>query len=164
MKQDRFLLGILVGIGLLIVVALGLFFTRQDTQEYRTDDTPEAIVHNYSLALFRDEHEKAYGYLAEGETKPTYNEFRESFLNHYVDPGNTGLEIGETEIEGDQAFVVLYLIYNSSDPFSSGYRGTETARLERQNGEWKLVQMPYSFWAYDWYEPTPVPPVVVPAK
>ena len=157
MKQDRFLLGILVGIGILIVIAVGMFLTRQDTQEYRADDTPEAVVHNYALALYQGEHQKAYSYLAEDEHKPTYNEFRESFLNHYVDPSNAGLEIGETEIDGNQAFVVLYLIYNPNDPFSSGYRSTETARLERQGGEWKLLQMPYNFWAYDWYEPTPEP-------
>ena len=157
MKQDRFLLGILIGIGVLVLVALGLFFTRQDTQEYRTDDSPEAVVHNYALALYWGDHEKAYGYLAEDKRKPTYNEFRESFLNGYVDPDNAGLELGETEIEDDQAFVVIYLIYNPSDPFSSGWRGTETARLERQNGEWKIKQMPYNFWNYSWYEPTPVP-------
>lgn len=152
MKQDRFLLGILVGIGVLVLVAVALFFARQDTQEYVADDTPEGVVHNYALALYRDDHEKAYGYLAEDEYKPTYNKFREAFLIHYVDPSKAGLEIGKTEIEDDQAFVVVHLIYGPSDPFTSGYRGTETARLERQDGEWKLLQMPYNFWAYDWYE------------
>ena len=162
MKQDRFLIGILVGIGALIVLALGLFFTRQDTQEYVSDDTPEGVVRNYALALYKDEYEKAYGYLADTDNKPTYNEFREDFLNHYVDPSNAGLEIGETEIDGDQAFVVLYIIYSPSDPFSSSYRGTESARLERQGGEWKLLQMPYNFWSYNWYQPTPEPPAVLP--
>ena len=157
MKQDRFLLGILVGIGVLVLVALALFFTRQDTPEYRVDDTPEGVVHNYALALYRGDHEKAYGYLADDENKPTYNEFRESFFIDYMDPGKVGLEIGGAEIEGDQAFVVLHLINGPSDPFSSGYRWTETARLERQGGEWKLLQMPYNFWDYGWYEPTPFP-------
>jgi len=45
MKQDRFLVGILVGIGVLVVIALGLFFTRQDKQEYISDDTPKGVVH-----------------------------------------------------------------------------------------------------------------------
>lgn len=158
MKQDRFLLGILVGIGILVVVALTLFFTRQDTQEYISDDTPEGVVHNYALALYRGDHEKAYGYLAEAENKPTYNEFRESLFDAYLNPGEAGLEIGEADIEGDQAFVVLNLVYGPSGPFSSGYSNSGTARLERQDGEWKLLEMPYSFWAYNWYEPTPLPP------
>ena len=157
MKQDRFLLGILVGIGVLVIVALGLFFTRQDTQEYVSDDTPDGVVHNYSLAIYREDYEKAYGYLGDAKDKPTFSEFQTPFFNHYVDPRNVGLEIGESKIAGEEAFVTLYLIYNTSDPFSSSYRGTETAHLERQNGRWKILQMPYSFWSYDWYQPTPEP-------
>jgi hypothetical protein len=157
MKQDRFLVGILVGIGVLVIVALTLFFTRQDKQEYVSEDTPEGVVHNYTLAVYREEYEKAYGYLAEAENKPTYNEFRQAFFNHFVDPSNAGLELGETEIVGDEAYVTVSLIYNPTDPFSSGYRNTETARLERQNGAWKLLQMPYNFWSYDWYQPKPEP-------
>lgn len=157
MKQDRFLFGILVGIGILVIVALGLFFTRQDTQEYVADDTPEGVVHNYSLAVYREDYEKAYGYLGEAKNKPTYSEFQTPFFNHYVDPRNVGLEIGESKIADEEAFVTLFLIYNTSDPFSSSYRGTETAHLERQNGQWKIMQMPYSFWSYDWYQPTPEP-------
>jgi hypothetical protein len=34
MKQDKFLTGILIGIGVLIVIALALFFTRKDTKQY----------------------------------------------------------------------------------------------------------------------------------
>jgi hypothetical protein len=152
MKQDRFLLGILVGIGILVLAALALFFTRQDRAEYQAEDTPDGVVHNYALALYRGDLQQAYGYLAEAPYKPTYNEFREAYFDRFIDPNNVGLEIGETEIEGDQAFVLLYLVHSPSDPFSSGYRGTETARLERQEGAWKIRSMPYQFWAYDWYE------------
>ena len=157
MKQDRFLVGILVGIGVLVIVALALYFTRQDKQEYVAEDTPEGVVHNYALAVYRGEYEKAYGYLAEMENKPTYNEFRQAFFNHFIDPSNAGLELGESEIAGDEAYVTLYMIYNPTDPFSNSYRNTDTARLERQNGAWKLLQMPYNFWSYDWYQPKPEP-------
>jgi len=162
MKQDRFLVGILVGIAVLVVVALTLFFTRQDKQEYVADDTPEGVVHNYALAVFNEDYEKAYAYLAESANKPTYNEFRQAFFNNYINPENAGLELGETKIAGEEAYVTVYLVYNPSDPFSSSYRNTETARLERQNGEWKLLQMPYNFWSYEWYQPTPEPPIVAP--
>lgn len=157
MKQDRFLIGILVGIGVLIVIALGLFFTRQDTQEYVSDDTPEGVVHNYSLAVYQEDYEKAYEYLGDAKNKPTFSEFQKAFFNHYVDPRNVGLEVGESKIAGEEAFVTLYLIYNTSDPFSSSYRGTETAHLEKQKGQWKLLQMPYNFWSYDWYQEPPKP-------
>jgi len=152
MKQDRFLLGIVIGIGVLAVVALGLFFMRQDTQEYLTSNSPEAVVHNYVLALTNKEYEKAYGYLADLENKPTYEEFRQSFFNHMVSSEGIGVDIGTAEIHADEATVEMNLMYSSGDPFSNNYNNTDRALLVLQNGEWKLSSMPYNFWDYNWYQ------------
>jgi hypothetical protein len=153
MKQDRFLLGILIGIGVLIVVALGLFFTRQDTQEYQTADTPDAVVFNYVLAVTERDYEKAYGYLADLDHKPTYDEFRQSFFNGMVSPQGVGVDVGEATIHGDEASVEMNMIYAASDPFSSGYSNADHALLVRQDDAWKISSMPYNFWDYNWYQP-----------
>jgi len=156
MKQDRFLTGILVGIGVLVVVALAVFFTRKDSQTYVADDTPEGVVHNYVLAVLNKDYEKAYGYLAELKYKPTYEEFRRAFLNGEVNPQNQAVDIGASDIAGDTATVELQLITNSSDPFSTGYRNQQTADLVKQEGAWKLTLMPqYNFWGYNWYVEPP---------
>jgi len=156
MKQDRFLTGILIGIGVLIVVALAVFFTRTDTQTYVSEDVPEGVVHNYVLAVLNKDYEKAYSYLADLENKPTIDEFRRAFLNGEVNPQDQAVDIGESETFGDTATVELALIYNSSDPFSTGYRNTQTAQLLKQNGTWKLTFMPeYNFWGYNWYMEVP---------
>jgi len=84
MKQDKFLTGILIGVGALVVLALVLFFTRQDKRDYLAEDTPEGVAHNYVLAVLNKDYEKAYGYLADLKYKPTYDEFRQSFLNGMV--------------------------------------------------------------------------------
>jgi hypothetical protein len=157
MKQDRFLIGILVGIAVLVVISLFVFFTRKDNQTYTSEDTPQGIVQNYVVALHKRDYQKAYGYLADLQYKPNYDKFRESFLNHSVDPTNAGLEIGKSEVSEDTASVELGVIYNPSDPFSSGYRNSDYAQLVRQQGAWKLKQMPFNFWAYDWYQPTTEP-------
>jgi len=152
MKQDRFLTGILIGIGVLIVIALAVFFTRKDTQTYVSDDLPEGVVHNYVLSVLNKDYEKAYSYLSELENKPTFDEFRRAYLNGEVNPDDRGVDVGESEVFGDTATVDISLIYNSSDPFSTGWRDTQTAQLLKQNGEWKLTLMPqYYFWGYDWY-------------
>ncbi|HEY5728892.1 MAG TPA: hypothetical protein VIS72_02505 [Anaerolineales bacterium] len=156
MKQDRFLTGILIGVGVLVVVALAVFFTRTDTQTYVSEDAPEGVVHNYVLAILNKDYEKAYGYLADLEYKPTYEEFRRPFLNGYVRPEDTAVDVGKSEISRDEASVEVSQIYNSSDPFSTGYRDTQRAILVRQNGTWKLSNMPaYNFWYYDWYQEVP---------
>ncbi len=152
MKQDKFLTGILIGVGALILLALGLFFTRQDKREYIADNVPEGVAHNYVLAILNKDYEKAYGYLVELKYKPTYEDFRSSFFNGAVSPNDTGVDIGKTEINGDEAIVTLTLFYSYSDPFSSGYESVDRALLVEQNGDWKLNSMPYNFWDYNWYQ------------
>ena len=157
MKQDRFLIGILIGIAILVVLSLALFFMRKDGEEYIADDTPEGVVHNYVVALHKLDYEKAYSYISEKENKPTFETFRQAFIINMVSPKNVGLEIGTADIRGDDATVSLNTIYNSGDPFSGAYRSNESALLINQNGQWKLEQLPYNFWAYDWYQPVYVP-------
>jgi len=156
MKQDKFLTGILIGIGALILLALVLFFMRQDSKrEYAADSTPDGVVHNYVLAVLKKDYQKAYSYLADLEHKPTYEEFRQSFFNGGTDPNNVGMDVGVVEINKDEAVVTLAMYYNSSDPFSSRYSTPERALLVKQNGAWKLNSMPYNFWNYNWYQDVP---------
>lgn len=152
MKQDKFLTGILIGIGVLIVLALVLFFTRQDKQDYVAEDTPAGVVNNYVLAMLNKDYEKAYTYLADLDNKPTYDTFRQSFLNGNVNPQDVGIDIGETDITNDEAYVNLMIFYSYSDPFSSRSGSPDRANLVRQNGAWKLSYMPYNFWDYNWYQ------------
>ncbi len=152
MKQDKFLTGILIGIGVLIALALALFFTRQDKRDYLPEDTPEGVAHNYALAVINKDYEKAYGYLADLKYKPTYEEFRQSFLNGMVNPDGMGLDVGNAEIHGDEAVVNLTLYYSYSDPFSTRTGTPERALLVEQDGEWKVSSMPYSFWDFNWYQ------------
>lgn len=152
MKQDKFLTGILVGIGVLVILALALFFTRQDKRDYLPEDAPEGVVHNYVLAILNKDYQKAYGYMAELKNKPTYEEFRQSFLNGMVNPSNTGMDVGKAVINGDEAVVELTIYYSYNDPFSSRYGSSDRALLVQQDGAWKVSSLPYSFWDYNWYQ------------
>jgi hypothetical protein len=52
--------------------------------------------------------------------------------------------------------VEVVLIYNPSDPFSTGYRDVQRALLVKQGGKWKISSMPgYYFWEYSWYTDQP---------
>lgn len=156
MKQDRFLTGILIGIAVLVVVALAVFFLRRDTQTYISEDAPEGVVHNYVLAVLNDDYDRAYGYLAELENKPTFEQFRDAFVTGTVNPDSSAVDVGASQINGDTASVEVAIIYNPSDPFSTGYRDVQRALLVRQDEAWKLSAMPtYYFWDYSWYQDLP---------
>src|ERR671919_1786336 len=109
MRQDRFLTGILIGIAILVVLALAVFFIRSDTQTYISEDAPEGVVHNYVVAVLNKDYEKAYNYLADLDHKPTYEQFRDAFLTGVVNPDNATVDIGDSETDGDTASVEVVM-------------------------------------------------------
>jgi hypothetical protein len=152
MKQDRFLLGILVGIGVLIAIAIVVFFTRQQQVDYRSGAAPDDVVHNYVLALMEKDFERAYGYLAQLDGKPTFEGFRASFLAGRPTSRQTGIRIGAVEITGESAAVEIVMIHTPGDPFSSGYESAGSAQLVRLHGQWRISSLPaYDFWDFSWY-------------
>jgi hypothetical protein len=156
MKQDRFLVGILIGIAVLIVAALVVFFVRQDRLAYMSDDTPDGVVHNYVLAVLNKDFQKAYNYLADLDHKPTFDEFRQAFAVGRLTPGDAGIKVGSADVTGDSASVDVSMLYTPSDPFSAGTDNVGSAELIRQNGAWKISSMPvYNLWDYGWYQAPP---------
>jgi len=153
MKNDKFLIGIVVGIILLAAAAIGLVLARGQQEAYVADDTPAGVVHNYFLAIQRKEYEKAYGYLADDlKSKPTLDQFSSVVKNQYY-AAESSLKIGETTLAGDRATVELSITtYNGGGPFDSNrYTSPNAALLRRTaNGEWKLTEYPYPYWSYDW--------------
>ena len=161
MKQDRFLMGILIFIGVLVVAALALFFFRQGSQVYGTEDTPEGVIRNYALSLQKQDYQRAYSYLADKDNKPTYDTFSRAFLTHQVDVSSNALQVGSVQfISSGEATVSISVVYAGSGPFSQGWSSNDTATLVQQGGAWKISYMPYPFFSYDWYlpvQPTPLP-------
>ena len=156
MRQDRFLTGILIGIALLIVAALVVFFTRHNQTNYLPESTPDGVVHNYVLAVLQKDYQKAYGYLADMDKKPTFAEFRQAFAVGRLSPADNGIKVGKASVTGNDASVEVSMVYSPGDPFSSGYNNVGTAQLVRQSGAWKISSMPtYNMWDYGWYQPTP---------
>lgn len=154
MKKDRFLIGILVGIGVLITAALVVFFIRQgDGQTYVENNTPDGVVHNFVLALQKGDFQKAYGYLADEEGKPAFGDFRSFFSTDYNGPKDYGIQItGWDEDLDNSAWVDVTTVQISPGPFSGVNRNNSVAHLIKNGkGDWKIESMPYPFWGWDWY-------------
>jgi hypothetical protein len=161
--RDRFLLGILGSIVALALLAVGLFFLRQGSQDYVSDDTPQGVLRNYVLALEKRDFERAYGYLRQGEGKPDFNRFREDFLARRLDLSGSAVQIGEAQPSGEDALVSLVVIRNGNGPFSDVYREPNTAVLVKdKTGAWKISTMPSPYWGWDWYNPQLMKPTAAP--
>jgi hypothetical protein len=65
------------------------------------------------------------------------------------------MKIGDVTITGDNAGVPLTLIHANGGPFQDSYRDIQTATLKQTPSGWKITNMPYPFWDYSWYQPTP---------
>lgn len=154
MKQDRFLIAILVVIVLLIGATLGVFFLRQDIITYEGGNTPEAVVHDYILAVLKKDYTKAYTYLADLKDKPTYEFFQTAFATGELQPQNVEFKTGSTQITGDNATVEINMNFQAGGPFASGYQNAGQAVLVQQNGAWKISNIPQgNVWGWNWYQP-----------
>lgn len=159
MKNDRFLIGIVLGILLLVIIAVLVVMTRSQTEEYIADDTPAGVVHNYFLALQRQDYDKAHSYLSdELKAKPDLDQFITS-VDNFNNRSEEALKIGESTVDDDRAQVQVSITSYSrrGGPFGLGgdnYTNWDTAHLRvTADGDWKLIQFPYPYWGYDWNQP-----------
>ncbi len=150
MKEDRFLTIILAFIALLVLLSLGIFFAQQDNSAYIAEDTPDGVVHNYIVALLQEDYDRAYGYLAEEKYKPDYAAFAAFCASQHI--GTIGYRIQDVKEFSNTAYVNISIDGGATGPFSERYEYTEQAHLIKQEGKWKLLQMPYELWEWSWYQ------------
>lgn len=157
MKDDKFLIGIVAGIILLVVVSLAVVLLRSPENEaYIADDTPAGVVHNYFLAVQRKEFEKAYGYLSDDlKSKPALDEFIRE-MDNAGRGQEMALSIGDTRLGDVHTQVdVTITTYRSGTLFdSSSYTSQNTVYLRAagDGSQWKITQFPYPYWGYYWDE------------
>ena len=158
-STDKFLIGIVVGVIILIGAAFAVAFLRP-APTFQPDDTPAGVAHNYLLALQKKEYERAYGYLS--PTLENYPDSVDKFIDNIDDydwqfrdlqEGAITVAVETTDITGERAEVVVREnhfrqggLFNSSQ-----YDRTFDMRLRLdsdQNG-WKIVDSD-SYWVRCW--------------
>lgn len=158
MRRDRFLMGILIGIAVLVALSLAVYLTRRSNWNYGPENTPEGVTRNYVAALQRGDYGRALTYLSDFENKPDLSQFTRPFTDYQNrDISLTGVEVTSTSIaeDGKSALVYLSLLHSGNGPFDQGYRENNSAELVLEKGGWKIRNMPYPFWNYEWSSPSP---------
>lgn len=156
MNTDRSLWGVLTVIGLVVVLALAIFFARQGGPEYAQGDEPVDVVMNYVLALQAADYRKAYDYMAEDPAKPEFSDFRQIFLQRELDLEGMAIQIGESAVGAGQASVEVTLLWAGGNPVNPVLRTQDLAWMVQQDNEWKLASLPSPYWLASWYsQPLP---------
>ena len=155
---DKFLIGIVASIVILVVVVFLVVLLRPEP-EYRDEDIPEAVVHNYLLALQKGEYERALDNLSSSvnHAPKDVNEFVEdidgcSYRFRGLDR-DISLIIDSTDIKGDRAEVqIKQTIFYSGDMFGSNLHESEfEMTLKQQKNTWKLITGD-RYWCSCWNE------------
>jgi len=155
-STDKFLIGIVGGVILLIVVAFAVAFLRPKPT-YLPDDTPEGVAHNYLFALQQKDYARAYGYLS--PTISGYPKSAEVFADDvndyswYFGEASNTLQVESSSTTGNRAVVsVRETVFYEGGLFnSSQYANTfeMTLRRDPKSGAWKIVESD-SYWAWCW--------------
>jgi len=152
---DKLLIGIVVSIGLLVVVAFVVVLT-QPEPEYLNSDLPEAIVHNYLLALRKGEYKRAYEYLSPSlkgypESVEVFEDDVNDSYSFDFDKHDVTIDTQSSTIRGNSATVeVLETSFTGGGLFSSGNINRRfEMKLRQENGGWKLVDGD-RYWDYCW--------------
>ncbi len=156
-ETDRFLVGIVVGVLLLVVVALVVVALRP-LPTYKDENTPEGVAHDYLLALQRQDYARAYGCLS--PTLKGYPSSADAFMasvrsNSWafsVDDESVGLAVQSVRpVSADIADVIVEETRSSgSNVWSRGtYASTFRMEVRRQDGTWKITHSE-RYWAWCW--------------
>ena len=161
-RHKRVLLFTGIGVVLscaLIVGLLILLAPRIGRRGYQSGDSPEAVAHNYLMALVRQDYGRAYGYLS--STLLQYPDALDIFIRdlerhdllplYELDPC---VYVEGVEVNADQAEVELRVQYN--DPCLRGMEVQNLSfnrvqmRLEQVEGGWRIVDSDGSFFYRCW--------------
>jgi len=151
-SKDRFLIGIVVGVLLLVVVAF-VVVLRRPAPSYRAEDTPEGVAHNYLLALRLGEYDRAYGYLSSTLEGYPINAAQfaddveqQRWLFHLDD--DVTLVVESAQINGEMATAVIQetTFYNGGLFNNNQYTNTFNMHLIRSGASWHIDKADSYWW------------------
>lgn len=143
-KNDRFLIAIVAGAGLLLVAAF-IFALLRPEPDYRADDSPENVVHNYLLAIETRDYSRAYTYLSpylQGYP-PDLNTFIQDIERNpwnFRRDVDHSLVVQSSRASGEETIVTVRLVeYFNNLPFGSQPNtSTFIMRLNKVGTRWVL--------------------------
>ena len=138
-RPDRTLIVILSVIGVLVIVALAVVFSRGEPK-LLDESTPAGVVQRYSAAVISGDEDAAVEYLT-----PALREGCDTYEPTYVE--NVRVTLGSTTERADSADVNVFIVttYDGGGPFGpSESEVQENFNLDKVDGQWLISTTPWS--------------------
>ena len=153
--SNKFLIGIVIGIVLLVIVTFFVVMMRPEPT-YQDDGAPDGAAHNYLLAIQNKDYEPAISYIPE---KYRYPEDADDMADTITKDSwrfdmddDFSLAVESVDMRGEEKAVVTVrktTFYNSGLMGSGQSTRTFTLDMELENGMWK-VSDGESYWSNCW--------------
>lgn len=157
-KPDKFLIGIVVFVVLLVVVAFSVALLRPKAT-YQADDKPEGVAFNYLFALQQGDYERAYGYLSPSIIH--YPRDLDTFTNDVQDNTwmfnglnntSTTLEVDSAQITGKRAYIKIRETSFYENGLFDSNQSTNIFKMtlrQEEDDSWKIIDSD-SYWTWCW--------------
>ncbi len=135
-------------LAVIVILTLGLaavaayLTSSQETREYMPT-SPEGVVQMYLRDVIKGKNEDATVFLSQ-ESRCDATDLDRSWM-----PENVRVNLRETQIEGDRAFVEVAADISSGGPFDDYYTENHTFRLARESGVWRILGIPWPMYSCD---------------
>jgi hypothetical protein len=158
---DRLLAVMVAAVIVLAVVAFVLAINQTEPTYVEPEDTPEAVVHNYLLALRLGDNERARGYLypelegypqSEQEFVETVSRYRWQFP---TEDTASAFDVGRSEVTGDLAVLeVEETRFTEAGLVDTGQVYEDfVVQLKRAGGAWRISHSE-RYWTECWEDPS----------
>jgi len=140
--QTNTVLTFVVAATLLLAAVAAFLSSTQETKEF-SSNSPERVVQQYLKAVIDGKYESAASNLS--QTSPCdATDIDRSWM-----PESVRVNLKDSSIEGDKAFISVDVDLSSGGPFDDYYSETHNFRLERENGVWKILGIPWPMYSCD---------------
>jgi len=154
-STDKFLIGIVVGVILLVVVAFVVALA-QPKPTYQSEDTPEGVAYNYLFALQQEDYARAYSYLSSALRgyPPSAEKFTKSITDNawtFRRDGSPTLNVESARVSSNRATISMReRRFGGGGLFSSSeYTSSFEMQLVRESGRWK-IESSQRYWLRCW--------------
>lgn len=133
-------LTVIVLFTILLAAVAAFLGTNRNQAEYSVK-TPEGVIQRYLAAVIDGRNDKAAQFFV-ANSNCDASDLDRSWISETI-----RVNLVESDIEGNQAFVEVAIDISSGGPFDDYYTEDHNFRLERESGDWKILGIPWPLYS-----------------